>query len=279
MTDLTKNHLIEKARQLAQTDGKPYVKRVDFLRRTDITEHQVLKHFDSWTDFFVQAGLEPQARQPLGEDQLMEAARTAFLEMGEISTSRRFAKVVQYSRRAYQRRWGTWPAFLTAFRDWLLDQDPDSPLLEMLDSHVGSSSSAEVVAVMSVAGIPTGKWEPTGGRRYGPFLNFRGLQHAPINEQGVVLLFGMVAFELGYVVESVATGFPDCEAKRRIKGSSEAWERIRIEFEYESKNFLEHAHDAAQCDIIVCWQHNWPDCPLEVLELASAIRSLDDADD
>ena len=121
-------------------------------------------------------------------------------------------------------------------------------------------------------------WHSSGKTRFGSFLNFRGLQHAPINEQGVVFLFGMVAFELGYVVESVATGFPDCEAKRRIKGSTEAWERIRIEFEYQSKSFIDHGHDATQCDIIVCWKHNWPECPLEVLDLSSAIENLDNED-
>jgi len=21
------------------------------------------------------------------------------------------------------------------------------------------------------------------------------------------------------------------------------------------------------CDMIICWKHNWPECPLEVLEL------------
>ena len=52
------------------------------------------------------------------------------------------------------------------------------------------------------------------GPTYGASLNFRGLQHAPINEQGVVFLFGMVCHELGFVVESVRTGSPDCEAKR-----------------------------------------------------------------
>ena len=35
------------------------------------------------------------------------------------------------------------------------------------------------------------------------------LQHAPINEQGVVYLFGMVSHELGFLVEAVQTGFQE----------------------------------------------------------------------
>ena len=29
--------------------------------------------------------------------------------------------------------------------------------------------------------------------------------------------------------------------------------------------------EAAKCNMIVCWTHNWPECPLEVVELKTAI--------
>jgi hypothetical protein len=28
-----------------------------------------------------------------------------------------------------------------------------------------------------------------------------------------------------------------------------------------------HMHEASKCDLIICWRHNWAECPLEVLEL------------
>jgi hypothetical protein len=31
-------------------------------------------------------------------------------------------------------------------------------------------------------------------------------------------------------------------------------------------------HDLKGCDMIVCWEHNWPECPLEVLELKSLVK-------
>jgi len=111
------------------------------------------------------------------------------------------------------------------------------------------------------------------GRLLGEFLDFRGLKHAPVNEQGVVFLFGMVAQELGYVVEIVRTKFPDCEAKRRV--GKDRWERLKIEFEFMSRNFLNHGHDKNDCDLIVCWENNWPECPLEVIELSVEIERLD----
>ena len=33
------------------------------------------------------------------------------------------------------------------------------------------------------------------------------------------------------------------------------------------------------CDLIVCWRHNWPECPLEVLELSEAVKKIGGARD
>jgi hypothetical protein len=56
------------------------------------------------------------------------------------------------------------------------------------------------------------------------------------------------------------------------------WQRVRIEFEYQSRNFRQHGHDPDQCDVIVCWEDNWPECPIEVLELRSTMRNLSSND-
>jgi hypothetical protein len=47
---------------------------------------------------------------------------------------------------------------------------------------------------------------------------------------------------------------------------------VRIEFEYESRNFLLHQHSVMHCDVIVCWKHNWPECPRDVLELREGVK-------
>ena len=52
------------------------------------------------------------------------------------------------------------------------------------------------------------------------------------------------------------------------------WQLVHIEFEFESKNFLLHMHEARGCDLIVCWKHNWAECPLEVIELSSAMKQI-----
>ena len=40
---------------------------------------------------------------------------------------------------------------------------------------------------------------------------------------------------------------------------------------HPSGNFLRHAHEPTGCDLIVCWEHNWPESPLEVVELKGAV--------
>jgi hypothetical protein len=108
---------------------------------------------------------------------------------------------------------------------------------------------------------------------FGELIDFRGLRHAPINENGVIYLFGMVSHELGFMVEAVHAAFPDCEAKRHI--GENRYQRVRIKFEYKSSNFISNDYDPAGADMIVCWIHDWQDCPLEVLELISAIDKLE----
>jgi hypothetical protein len=94
------------------------------------------------------------------------------------------------------------------------------------------------------------------------------MTNAPVNELGVMVLFGMVAAGLGLQVESVQGKFPDCIARRQVAPGK--WQYLRIEFEYESKNFKLHGHDPKGCDVIVCWKHNWKECPaeIEVVELS-----------
>jgi hypothetical protein len=108
----------------------------------------------------------------------------------------------------------------------------------------------------------------------GPPTRPCGLAYEPVNEMGVMALFCMLSRQLGLVIESVQSGFPDCEAKMEVE--PERWQHFRIEFEYESRNFRDHRHDPEKCDLIVCWRHNWKDCPpnLQVLELSKVMRQL-----
>lgn len=122
------------------------------------------------------------------------------------------------------------------------------------------------------------KWKTAPGKRLahratcGEPLNFESMRHEPVNESGVLVLFAMAASRLGFLIEAMNPNFPDCEAKRRLEPGK--WQSVRIEFEYESRNFRQHGHDPEGCDLIVCWEHNWPECPVEVLALKDEVERL-----
>jgi hypothetical protein len=284
--------LIDKLRSIAEEIGATAVSRHEFLRRSGASERKIQHLFGSYNDLVLAAGLSPRAfptsDAPTYSDQdlLNEVLRVLRLPNSRL-TRVFFEQNASVSASACERRFGGWINTMKAAGE-LLNPDEEEGLLHRVQEYTVSNlpprkaptPPAEIVEDEEEAGLPQPesgehKMVPAGlSNLYGDFINFRGLQHAPVNEQGVVFLFGMICRELGYVVEIVKPGFPDCEAKRQVRGKSGMWQRVRIEFEYESRNFRQHGHDPDQCDVIVCWEDNWHDCPIEVLELRTALRNV-----
>src|SRR5262245_6651212 len=100
----------------------------------------------------------------------------------------------------------------------------------------------------------------------GPWFEF-----APRSEQEVVTLFGFLLpyLKRRFLINEVREQFPDCLAWE-FKGTSEE-KLVKIEFELRAGNFAAHKHDERGCDLIVCWENDWPNCRIDVLELKSEI--------
>jgi hypothetical protein len=113
-----------------------------------------------------------------------------------------------------------------------------------------------------------------GGRRAGSptirlpkvTLDRNRLPFVPRNEAGVAVLFGMFAGEFGMRITDAQYGFPDVTVE--IAGR-----RCGVELEFRSRSFRTHVvnrqHRRGKCELVVCWQHDWPGLPeaLTVLEL------------
>ena len=89
------------------------------------------------------------------------------------------------------------------------------------------------------------------------------------NENAVIFLFGRIFRFLNF--DDITIGH---EKNDDVKLDAWAWNEkdmrdTLIEFESRSKNFLIHGHDTHKCDLIVCWEDNWKDCPTDILELKS----------
>ncbi len=276
--EVTKDLVIREIQRVAKEKGGGILSRAEFFAASEVSAWHVYRLFDGWRDACKAAGVAaPEQNVKIDDGTRFEEMLRVFLETKGICTRMKFDKLSKYSVASLRKRYGKWEDILLAFREWLIKKRIDFPFIDQLPqvSELAAPSSVDGTGDAKVASRSKQQWQSIGGTTYGPILNFRGMQHAPINEQGVVFLFGMLAHELGFVVEAVRVQYPDCEAKRRLDKQGNKWERVRIEFEYLSSHFRDQGHKPQDCDVIVCWEHNWPECPLEVIELRLVLKTLD----
>jgi hypothetical protein len=256
---------------------------LEFVTGACIRKNSVFRLFPRWNDAVRAAGLQPYRLYLRPEDhELLTDWGETVRKLGAVPSRRAYDLNGKHYPITLEKRFGGWAALPQVFhdfakgkREWAdvlaLVPDPGKPAVGARDTRARLTNERSVSTILprQLQHAPLQE-RPT----YGEPLDFPTLRHEPVNEQGVVLLFGMIAKDLGYVVESVQAGFPDCEAKRQI--GPKRWQRVNIEFEFESRNFRDHGHPLTGCDVIVCWHHNWHDCPahIEVLELSRRIKSL-----
>jgi hypothetical protein len=73
-------------------------------------------------------------------------------------------------------------------------------------------------------------------------------------------------------VERLKVGrYPDCETLRQAP-QTKRYTKCFIAFEVNSAAFQRDLSRQEICDLLVCWEHDWPDCPLEVLSLKDVLQ-------
>lgn len=195
-------------------------------------------------------------------------------KLGRLPTMAEYGINSKYSIRPLISRYKSWkqvaPAMLlSAERDGLRTGYED--VLELVRTCLEPAVDATQTSKLTSWPVP--RWPVLTGRpTYGTPMTGSALACYPSNELSVIFLFGMLAERLGYVVTRLQAEFPDCEAWRQV--DTDKWQLVRVEFEFESRNFVRHMHNPEGCDVIVCWSRNWPDCPLEVVELKSWVAKL-----
>jgi hypothetical protein len=186
--------------------------------------------------------------------------------LGKIPTMGDYESRAKYSIQPLMRRYGTWGEVPSGMAEYARAQNMEGEWADVMEMIARRRSSVQKTARRLVRPPASQKEDRPV---YGTPLTFSPLTFAPTHEGGVLFLFGTLAEELGFAVLRIQPSFPDCEAMREV--SPGKWQWVRIEFELESRNFLAHGHPVAGCDVIVCWNHNWENCPLEVVELRKVI--------
>ncbi|MDI3464707.1 MAG: hypothetical protein OJF50_003528 [Nitrospira sp.] len=228
-----KEAIVEKLKSIAGDLNASSVPRHEFLRRTGLSERKVQRLFGSYNNLVVGAGLQPRAfptadAPSYSNDELLaEVVRVIRLPDAKL-TRVFFEQNAKFSSSVCERRFGGWVNTVKTAAE-LLDPHKEEELLRLVREYTvpphpsrvqdSPSHNSQPHEIQEQQEHPGHEFIQTSSANvYGEFINFRGLQYAPVNEQGVVFLFGMLCKELGYIVEIVKPGFPDCEAKRRIRG-------------------------------------------------------------
>lgn len=110
-------------------------------------------------------------------------------------------------------------------------------------------------------------------------IDLRILNYAPTSEQAVVVLFAEFMREIDFnfvKLEFVRNEFPDACVIQ--KTSARTFARKYIEFEFKASGFRDHMrnphHREIQCDYVVCWENDFPNCPIPVIELKKEIGRI-----
>ena len=283
MSKTSKTELMDKIQQcLRKVEGKRLTRK-RFLEMSGLKLSDVFRHFSKWSDAVAAADpdYEPY-HQKIQPDALLRDWGHVARKIGQIPTRNQYKLKGNYSPGVFDANFASWSQVPDAFRVFAQGKSDWQDVVQLLPDVSRKVYKPRATSGSTPAQPSPGKWHTKldGRPTFGEPIDFRGLRHAPVNEQGVVFLFGMVARELGYMVEAVQTGFPDCEAKRQVARGQ--WQPVRIEFEFESRNFTTHpGHDPKRCDVIVCWRNNWHDCPdtIEVVELSKVIQGLSKSDE
>ena len=275
---MSRNQILSVLRRHATQLGRT-PRAAEFHRHARLSHREMQKHFSTFTRLLAAAGLERRGPGvPIAVDQLFLDWARVTRKLGKIPAKTDYAAYGRHSIRPFLGRYRAWSAVPAAMQQHALRHKLERQwhdVLAIIAAHL--QSKARACGRSFQKGWHNGR--PIAGRTnddrtiYGrPLLG--PLSFTPTNEAGVLCIFGAVAHHIGFYITHVQTEFPDLELLREI-GPNHC-RRQHWELEYESRNFLRHAHPVkkAACDGIICWINNWPDCPFEVIELRCVVERL-----
>ena len=244
----------------------------ELLENVKITKRMIRSAFGTYTDTLKACGLERRGSgYEISQEALFRDWAALVRSLGKIPTINQYEMHGQYSVTPMLRFYGGWKSLPEGMMEYARKEGIESEwedVLKVIAQHLGPEQ-ADKRRSSSTTG-PHLKPRVAGDQPiYGTPLMHEVMSYAPTNEMGVMILFAAEAKRLGFKILRLQPGCPDCEAMWEVAPGK--WQRIRIEFEFESRNFLAHGHKLDECDMIVCWEHNWQHCPLPVLELKTVV--------
>jgi hypothetical protein len=269
---MTNEDILKAIQECAKKLGRTPRMR-DIRALLGVSREYIAQRFGTFGKALKAAGLETSgAGFAISTPKLLLDWAAVARKLHRLPTRNEYAEHGKHSRGPFATRYGQWSRVKTEFRNLVRQKKMTAQWKDVL----------ELIAQPEKDGRR--KWDrgrkspPLPGRPvYGaPMVLLPGMAHAPTNEAGVLFAFGVLAPRLGFVVKRWQTSFPDCIAVREMAEGK--WQDVNVEVEMYSRNFRAHRHDAKKCDVIVCWEHNWPECPewIEVVELRKVVDEMGD---
>jgi hypothetical protein len=273
---MTKEQILSGIKKCAEKLGRA-PSYTELQRTMRVTRRVVVKHFGSYTEAVRECGLERSGSgHPVAMDALFQDWAGVARKLGKLPTVAQYERHGKFSVQPLFTRFGNWRQTPVGLMMYAQEHGLEEEWRDVIDMVKGGAvkgpgtAGKRFIAQDDRAG---GKaWKPGESKimqdrpTYGRPMVDGPLANEPDCEQAVVFLFGARARELGFVAVKMRTGFPDCEAWREVAPG--VWQMVKAELELNSRNFLSHKHDWKKIDLIICWKHDWEECPVEVLELS-----------
>jgi hypothetical protein len=200
---MDKNEIIAELRRVAEILQSSSLTISQFKQYGRISDSAVMKKSGSWNEAIqaaglmpIPSGLPPHRKHTSDEEYLQEIIRLT-KEIGKQPTVAQMSAKGRFSEDPYRKRWGSLAeACKAAYSRYGFPptggEKPVQP--QPQNSQIQGSVKREIPATYKPGKVTSRK-----KIQYGEPIDFRGLRHAPINEQGVVYVFGMVSQELGFL--------------------------------------------------------------------------------
>ncbi len=264
--NITREQIIASIRSITKKLGVvPGLRELENL--TNIRRHDIIRLFGNYAAALKDCKLQKSGSgmRTSTKDLVLDWARVVRVQK-KIPRLYEYERDGLYSEVPFRKRFGIWSNVPQAMKRYAVENGLTRQwrdVIALIDGRPKNQPGMRKERPLPVSRIRGDK------PMYGPLIRPFPMICAPTNEFGVIFLFGAVAEPLGFQVLRIQGQYPDGEALRLV--AENRLQRVKLEFELQSRNFLHHNHDARKCDLIVCWEHNWPEAPMEVIELKKVV--------
>lgn len=238
--ELIKSEILRVAKLIGKT---PTQKEYKIQTDTAIKLDQINYLFGNWNNAILFSGLSTNPTDPPRNDIATKDLEAEFVRIANLlkamPSKTIFRTHSKYSWTPYTRRFGSWQKTIDYYSQTCRDRFD----FEII-SHKENLNIQEVKRLNLEL----------------PLLN------VPTNEFETIILFALLAKEMGITIVKVNAAFPDGLI---IKDGKE----IKVEFEYLSSNYLQHAHPIMTDVICICWRRDIDIAGLEIIAIEEYIRT------